>query len=58
MARRIPCECGNTEFFLNWVPPLHVQAECTECGETRYIGESEAEVEGDDPDREAPRERA
>lgn len=35
---RVPCDCGNVTFFLNWVPPLRVIAECTECGEQREIG--------------------
>lgn len=35
---RIPCDCENDTFYLNFVPPLRLKVECTECGETREVG--------------------
>lgn len=36
---RIDCDdCGNDEFYLNFVPPLRLIVECTDCGAEQEVG--------------------
>jgi len=34
----IPCNFGNGTFYLQFIPPLRLKVECTECGEIREVG--------------------